>query len=84
MAHHRVAHPVDVPGCFGCRCLGIGFQGLQSRLGPDPVQTVPVRAEVGPSAGATVGSHMVHWDGRQDANVRAPTVVLKSRTEERR
>lgn len=84
MAHHRVAHPVDVEGCFGCRCLGIGYQGLQSRQGADPVQSVPVRADTGPAAGTTVGTHRVHWDGRQDAVVKAPTTALKATSQEYR
>jgi hypothetical protein len=78
MAHHRIAHPTDLPGCFGCQTLGVGFQGLQSRHGADPVQRVPVKAEEGRAAGKTIGAHHVHWDGRQDARVLAPTVVMKS------
>lgn len=82
MADHRIAHPIDVPDCFGCKTLGIGFQGLRSRHGRDPVQRVPVTAEEGRSAGRTVGEHAVHWDGRQDATVHAPTVHVKGQTME--
>lgn len=82
MADHRVAHPEDVEGCFGCKTYGIGFQGLQSREGKDPVQRVPVRADEGPAAGRPIGEHKVHWDGRQDAVVRAPTTVVKATTQE--
>lgn len=27
MADHRLAHPADVPGCFGCKVYGIGYDG---------------------------------------------------------
>jgi hypothetical protein len=77
---HR--HTTPEPGCFGCKVSGLGFQGLRSAHGPDPVQHVPVTADDGPRAGKTVGRHDVHWDGRQDAKVLAPHVRLKTKVEE--
>jgi hypothetical protein len=82
MANHREHHPIPDPTCFGCRALGIGFQGLQSRQGPDPVQRVPVVADEGARAGRTVGRSEVHWDGRQDATVYAPELTLKTKIKE--
>lgn len=84
MADHRLAHPVAVDGCFGCKVMGVGFGRLKSTLGPDPIQKVPVRADEGRAAGQKIGVHTVHWDGRQDATVRAPTVVMQATTEEKR
>ena len=82
MADHRIAHPEPVENCFGCKTLGIGFQGLQSRLGADPVQTVPIVADDGNRAGQTVGRHEIHWDGRKDAVAMAPTTVMRAAAQE--
>jgi hypothetical protein len=82
MADHRGAHPAPVAGCFGCKVLGVGFQGLQSRHGVDPVQRVPVTADDGPRAGRVVGRHDVHWDGVQDARVFAPRLAIETKARE--
>jgi len=82
MANHRNTHPDPVEGCFGCKALGIGVQTLQSRHGADPVQRVPVVADDGPRRGRPTGHHTIHWDGRQDATVRAPAVAVRSSTNE--
>lgn len=81
MANHRDHHPTPQPDCFGCRALGIGFQGLQSRHGADPVRLRPVVGEEGARAGRTVGRTDEHWDGRRDATVYAPklTIDMKAR-----
>ena len=79
MANHRDTHPTDVDGCFGCKALGVGYQGLQSRQGADPVQVVPVRGDVD---GRRVGEQHEHWDGRRDATVTAPSVLVKMKTQE--
>jgi hypothetical protein len=84
---HRDHHPSPVEGCFGCKVLGIGWQGKQSAAGgrrSNPIERRPVTADDGPAAGTTVGRHEVHWSGRQDAVVRAPTVHLKGTTTEER
>jgi hypothetical protein len=84
---HLDHHPEPVEGCFGCKVLGIGWQGKQSAAGgrrADPVERQPVVADDGPSRGRVVGAHRVHWDGRQDARVQAPTVRLKAKTTEAR
>lgn len=83
---HREHHPKPVEGCFGCKVQGIGYQGRQSRAGgrrSDPTQNHPVTAEEGTRAGKTVGHHVEHWDGRQDAVVRPATLVMKATTEEK-
>lgn len=54
---------------MGCKVQGIGYQGLRSRVGPDPIRRHPVVAEQGPGRGGTAGWHTEHWDGRQDATV---------------
>ncbi len=77
--NHRTTHPEDVPGCFGCKALGVGFQGLQSRRGKDPVETTLVRSD---ENGRTVGAHHEHWDGRRDATVTAPSVAVTTTTSE--
>jgi hypothetical protein len=77
MADHRLAHPEPVDGCFGCRVLGIGFQGLQSRYGSDPVETKPVVGDEGSRSGRVMGEHHVHWDGRRDAVARPPTMKYR-------
>jgi hypothetical protein len=79
---HRDRHPLPVEGCFGCKVTGLGFQGLRSRQGTDPVQKVPVVADEGPRAGRTVGRSDVHWDGRQDATVFAPRTTIETKTRE--
>lgn len=76
------SHTTPQPGCFGCKVKTLGFQGLRSRHGGDPVQNVPVVADDGPRAGKTVGRQEVHWDGRQDSTVYAPQVALKTKTSE--
>lgn len=77
---HGHATPQD--GCFGCKVASLGFQGLRSRDGNDPVQNVPVVADDGPRGGETVGQQEVHWDGRQDTTVFAPKVALTTQTKE--
>lgn len=82
---HRDHHPVPVEGCFGCKVSTIGWQGRQSAAGgrrSDPTRAVPVVADDGPRRGRQVGQHTEHWDGRQDAQVKAPLVRLKARTTE--
>jgi hypothetical protein len=79
---HRDHHPTPDPTCLGCKVLGLGFQGLQSAMGPDPVQQVPVVADDGARAGKTVGKNAVHWDGRQDATVYAPRLTIETKTRE--
>lgn len=39
MAHHRRTHPHDVPGCFGCHVLSVGFAAaaMPNRY-PEPVR----------------------------------------------
>lgn len=92
MAHHRIAHPDPRPGCFGCHVLGIGYQGHMSRASdrvaaragvkPDPTQDHVVIGETGDRAGRPVGKHVEHYDGRQDAHVRAPLVRMKAQIQE--
>jgi hypothetical protein len=79
MAHR---HQTPEPGCFGCKVAGVGFQGLKSRQGPDPVHKVQVVADEGVRAGRTVGQKAEHWDGRTDATVFAPQVTVKATTRE--
>lgn len=79
---HRDHHPTPEPGCFGCKALGVGFQGLQSAHGPDPVQRMPVTADEGARAGRTVGRSDVHWDGRTDATVFAPKLTIETKARE--
>ena len=79
---HRDRHPEPVPGCFGCKVSRLGFQALRSRHGADPVQRVPVVADDGPRRGRETGHHDVHWDGRQDATVRAPTLTVQTTVRE--
>jgi hypothetical protein len=79
---HRDRHPVPVDDCFGCHVMGLGFQGLRSRQGSDPVQKVPVVADDGPRAGRTVGRSDVHWDGRTDATVFAPRMSIETKARE--
>lgn len=79
MAH---GHETPVDGCFGCKVAGVGFQGLQSRQGADPVQSVRITADEGPRAGKTVGRSRVHWDGRQDATVFAPRLTIETKSRE--
>jgi hypothetical protein len=77
---HRHASPQ--PDCFGCKVAGVGFQGLQSRQGPDPVERVPVVADDGARAGKPVGKRAVHWDGRTDATVFAPHLSIETKARE--
>jgi hypothetical protein len=79
---HRDHHPQPQPGCFGCKALGIGFQGLRSRDGSDPIQKRPVIADEGTRAGATVGRQDEHWDGRHDATVYAPQLTIETKARE--
>ncbi len=81
MAHHE-HHPTPQAGCFGCKVAGIGWQGLQSRHGADPVQKVPVVADDGPRRGRVVGRHDVHWTGAQDATVFAPKLTIETKARE--
>jgi hypothetical protein len=80
MAHGN--HHSEVPGCFGCQVSGVGYQGLKSRHGSDPVEAVPVVADEGARAGRPVGQSRVHWDGRQDATVFAPLTKLETKATE--
>ena len=77
---HKHSTPVD--GCFGCKVADIGYQGLKSRQGPDPVETKPVVADEGARAGRAVGQSKTHWDGRQDATVFAPLTKLETKATE--
>jgi hypothetical protein len=78
--NHRDSHPQPVADCFGCKGLGLGFQGLKSQS-DDPTRNVPVVAEEGVRGGNTIGQHTEHWDGRQDATVFAPNIKLKTKAE---
>lgn len=82
MAHHRDHHPTPQPGCFGCQTLGIGYQGLKSRQGADPVDHRPVVADDGARAGKTVGRTDEHWDGRTNATVYAPHLSIETKARE--
>jgi hypothetical protein len=82
--HHRDVHPTDMPGCFGCKALGIGYQGLLSRVGPDPTRRTPVTIEEGPHRGRVGGHHTEHWDGRQDATVTPGAIRVRATTTEER
>lgn len=75
-------HEAPKPDCFGCKVAGLGFQGLRSRLGRDPVERVPVVADEGTRAGKAVGRREVHWDGRQDATVFAPRLAIETKARE--
>lgn len=65
--HHRTAHPDDVPGCFGCKTLGIGVD--RKHL---------TRKTIVPSdsTGRPAGYHVEHRDGRQDAVARPGAVQI--------
>lgn len=76
---HTESHPVPVDGCFGCRVRNVGVQTLQIKYGADPVQTVPVVTEDGAARGRVGGAHRVHWDGRQDATVKPPTLAMETK-----
>jgi len=82
MAHHRDIHPVPVPGCFGCKVLGLGFQGLRTRYGSDPTRRHDVTVEEGPRRGRVGGFLTEHWDGRQDATVTPATVAVRATVHE--
>lgn len=82
MADHRRTHPDPVDGCFGCKALTVGVATLRSRHGVDPVQRIQVMAEDGPFRGRVTGHHDIHWDGRQDATVRAPAVTVAAQATE--
>jgi hypothetical protein len=75
---HRDLHPTPVEGCFGCHVSTLGFQGLRSRQGVDPVEKVKVIGDDGRRGGKVVGFHKKHWDGRQD--VVAMPVPIKIKT----
>ena len=77
--NHLITHPSPVAGCFGCKAISIGFQGLQSRQGKNPIQQVPVIADDGKRAGRPVGLHRVHWDGRQDAVAKPAPLKIRTR-----
>lgn len=57
--------PVD--GCFGCKVLGVGFDGGHV------TRTVPVLND---ETGQRTGSHIQHRDGRQDALANPGTVKV--------
>lgn len=82
MASHRDTHPAHVEGCFGCKALTLSVATLKIRHGANPVQRVTVIADDGPRAGRVAGEHTVHWDGRQDATVRPPTVAVRAAVHE--
>jgi hypothetical protein len=75
-------HSTPVEGCFGCHVSTLGFQGLRSRHGADPVHQQPVIADDGPRAGKTVGAKAEHWDGRTDATVFAPKLTIETKARE--
>jgi hypothetical protein len=58
---HLEHHPDRVEGCFGCKVLGLGYDG-----GHRERRTV-VSNEIN---GRPAGHHVEHRDGRQDAVVR--------------
>lgn len=67
---HQDAHPEPVEGCFGCKCLGIGYDGKHTTR----VTTDENKARI-----------TEHRDGRQDVLIRAPrTRVTTSVTEDQR
>lgn len=63
--HHRVAHPQDVPGCFGCKTLGIGFDGDH---------TTKQHTDQHDTGSVVVTEHR---DGRADVLVRPDTTHFK-------
>lgn len=71
---HVDHHPVPVEGCFGCKVLGVGFDGRHTSRST----RIPRTPE---QLGATVTEHR---DGRQDTTVHAPTVRVRTRTSEER
>jgi len=75
---HRDVHPSYVDGCNQCKWSSVGVQTHRIKSGADPTRKVPVIAEEGSRAGQVVGSHVHHWDGRVDAQVNAPQVVMKT------
>ena len=78
---HTTIHAYAVPGCFGCKVLSIGYQGLRTHS-LDPTRTTRVVREEGPLAGQTAGHHVEHWDGRQDAVVTPPTIHYRTTVQE--
>lgn len=79
---HRAEHPRDVPGCWKCR-MGVGRRSTvagtyRTRQGTDPTRIVPIIADDGPRRGHQVGAYTQHWDGRQDATIRPPTIAVRS------
>jgi hypothetical protein len=61
MAHHRVAHPQDVDGCFGCKVLGVGYDaGHRTKTTVDEFKSRITE----------------HRDGRQDVMVRPVSVTV--------
>jgi hypothetical protein len=79
---HRDHHPTPQPGCFGCKALSVGFQGLRSAQGADPIRKQPVVADDGARAGRTVGRQDEHWDGRRDATIYAPRLTIETKARE--
>lgn len=79
---HLNYHPAPVEGCFGCKVSTLGFQGLRSRLGFNPIEKKPVIADDGARAGKAVGRNDVHWDGRQDTTVYAPKLTIETKARE--
>ena len=62
-------HVVGVPGCFGCKVSGVGFDsGTRQRTTRD-------------AAGNDVTEHR---DGRQDVTIRAPRIGIDMRAREHR
>lgn len=69
MADHRLAHPgLDEPGCFGCKCYGIGFDGKHL------TKVTPVTNQ---EVGGTAGYVKEHRSGQQDALVTPATINVK-------
>lgn len=69
MALHRRTHPTPVPGCFGCRVIGVGYDGKHlTRARTDEFNNTTTE----------------HRSGRVDIHIRAPKLTLKTHTREER
>lgn len=67
---HRTHHPDPVEGCFGCKVLGLGYDGH--------VLTKTERV-VNENNGGLAGTTTEHRDGRIDAVARPDTVQFSMR-----
>lgn len=67
---HSEHHPRPVDGCFGCKVMGIGYDGQH---------TTQVKPVIGEDTGRVVGRTRDHRDGRRDAIARPETVVVSRR-----